>query len=80
VGDLADHLHGLAPGQAVHRDLGEVGPPYPRGTEVGTTGEQGEDMGSGTLVHQEIEQFQRGGIDPVQVFHDEEQWLLHGSA
>ena len=77
---LADDLDSLTLGQPRHRDLGEMCPPGPGGTEVGPTGKQGEDTGGGTLIHQESEQFQRGGIDPVQVFHDKEQGLLGGDA
>jgi hypothetical protein len=31
------------------------------------------------LIDQETAQFQRGRIDPVQVFHDKEQRLLGGN-
>jgi hypothetical protein len=32
------------------------------------------------LIHEEIEQFQGGRIDPVQVFHNKEHRLLRGDA
>jgi hypothetical protein len=80
VGHLADHLLGLAAGQPIDRDLGEVGTPRPGRDEVRTKGEQGEDTGGGALVDQEAEQFQRGGIDPMQVFHHKEHRLLGRNA
>ena len=74
----AGHLRGLAPRQAIERHLGEVRAPRPGRAEVGPTGEQRQDAGGGALVDQEAEQLQRGRIDPVQVFHDEEHRLLGG--
>jgi hypothetical protein len=80
VGHLADHLHGLVVGQLAHRDLSEVRSTRPGRAEVGPTGQQRQDAGGGALVDQEAEEFQRGRIDPVQVFHDQEQGLLGGDA
>ena len=76
----AGHLGGLAPRQARQRHLGEVRAPRPGGAEVGTKGQQRQDAGGGALIDQEAEQLQRGRIDPVQVFHDEEHRLLGGDA
>ena len=80
VGDLADHLHGLALGQPVQRDLGEVRAPRPGRAEVGPKGPQRQDAGGGALIDQEGEQLQGGRIDPVQVFHHKEHRLLGGNA
>ena len=80
MGDLVADLHGLPSGQAGHRDLGEVGAPRPGWGEVGPKGQERQDTGRGTLVDQEAEEFQRGRIDPVQVFHDKEHGLLRGNA
>jgi hypothetical protein len=80
MGDLADHLGGLGAGQPSDRDLGAVGAPGPGWGEVGPKGAQGQDAGSGSLIDQQAEQLQCGGIDPVQVFHHQEHRLLGRNA
>jgi hypothetical protein len=77
---MADHLRGLATRQARQCDLGEVRAPRPGRAEVGPKGPQRQEAGGGALVDQEGEEFQRGRINPVQVFHDKEHRLLGGDA
>src|SRR5262249_34395023 len=76
----AGHLRRLVPRQAWQCYLGQVRAPHPGRAEVGTKGQQYQDARSGALIDQETEQLQRGRIDPVQVFHDKEQRLLHGDS
>jgi hypothetical protein len=64
----------------MQRHLGEVRAPGPRRAEVGPKGEQCQNAGGGALIDQQAEQFQRGWIDPVQVFHDQEHGLPCGDA
>ena len=78
MGHPAGQLGGLSRRQAIERHLGEVRTPRPGRAEVGPTGEQRQDAGGGALIDQEGEQLQCGGVDPVQVFHDEEHRLLGG--
>src|SRR5262249_40841040 len=52
----------------------------PGRAEVRTKGKQRQDADRGALINQETEQLQRGRIDPVQVFHDKEHWLLRRNA
>ena len=54
--------------------------PRPGRAEVRTKGAQRQDAGRGALIDQEAEQFQRGRIDPVQIFHHKEHRLLRGDA
>src|SRR5215831_2585272 len=77
---LPSQLGGLPTRQARQRHLGEVRASPPGRTEVGTKGEQRQDAGGGALIDQQAEKFQRGRIDPVQVFHDKEHRLLGGDA
>ena len=53
--------------------------PSPGRAEVGATGEQGQDTGSGALVNQECQELQRRGVHPMEIFHDEEHRLLGGN-
>ena len=46
--------------------------------KLGATGQQGEDTGCGHLVEEQGEQLQRRGIDPVQVFDNEEDGVVRG--
>jgi hypothetical protein len=64
----------------MQRHLGEVRAPGPGRAEVRPKGEQRQDAGSGALIDQEAEKFQRGWIYPVQVFHDKEHRLLGRNA
>jgi hypothetical protein len=48
----------------------------PGRVKLGPIGEQGQGPGGRSLVDKEAEQFQRGGIDPVQVFEDVQHRLL----
>ncbi len=54
--------------------------PCPGRIKVGPTGEQRQDARGRTLIDEEAEEFQRGRINPVQVFHDKEHGLLDGDA
>ena len=54
----------------------ESRPPRPGRGEVRPKRPQRQDAHRGTLSDEETEQFQRGGIRPVQVFHDKEHRLL----
>src|SRR5262245_11525871 len=45
----------------------------PRGPELGTGGEQYEDARCRHVVDEQMEELRRGGIDPVEVFDDEQQ-------
>jgi hypothetical protein len=76
----ADDLRGLWTRQAMQRHLGKVRAPGPGRAEVGPKGEQRQDAGGGALIDQEAEQLQRGRIDPVQIFHDQEHGLLGRNA
>ena len=76
----AGQLGGLAAWQARQRHLDQVRATDPGRAEVGAKGEQRQDQGGGTLVDHEAEALQRRGIDPMEVFHDEEHRLLGGDA
>ena len=74
----AHQLRSLWTHQAVQRHLGEVGASRPRWAEVGPKGQQRQDAGCRALIDEQAEEFQRGRIDPVQVFYDQEDRLLGG--
>ena len=76
VCDPPDHLCRLVMRQARQRELGEVRAPRPGRGELGAKGQQRQDTRRGTLVEEEREQLQRGGIGPVQIFPDTEHRLL----
>ena len=78
--DPAGHLCCLATWQAMQRYLREVRAPRPGWAEVGTKGQQRQDVGGGVLIDQQAEKLQCGRIDLVQVFHDKEHGLLRGNA
>ena len=65
-------------GKRLQGDLGQVRTSRPRRAEVGPKGQQHQDAGRGPLIDQEAEELERGGIDPVEVFHDKEHRLLDG--
>jgi hypothetical protein len=78
MGDLTNHHRDLLPGQPVQRHLGEVGAPRPGRAEVRAKGQERQDARGRGLINKETEQLQRRRIDPVQVFHDKQHWLLGG--
>ena len=80
MGHPASHLRGLAPRQAIERHLRQVRATGPGRAEVGPKRHQRQDAGGGALIDQEGEQLQRGRIDPVEIFYDEEYGLLSGDA
>ncbi len=50
------------------------------GSRVRKLGQQRQEAGGGALIDQQTEKLQRGGIDPVQIFHHKEHRLLGGNA
>jgi hypothetical protein len=90
--DLVQHLGGqrLATGHLQHQlaDLGtrqsaqtqrvDLRPGAPGWLEAGTGRRQQQQVGRGHLVDQQSQQFKRGRIQPMQVFHHEQDRLARG--
>ena len=53
-----------------------MGPARPGRRKFRATGQEDHDPSGGTLIHQEAEEFERRGIDPVQVFDDTQHRVL----
>ena len=56
----------------------DVGAEAPGRAKLRTIGEQDEDARRRDVVDEQGEELQRGGIDPVQVFDDEQHRLIRG--
>ncbi len=70
----------LAAREPIDHQLSHVRARSPGWTKLRPPGEEHQDRRSGDLIDDETEQLERRGIDPVQVFDDEEQWFAgrHG--
>ena len=75
-GHPRNHRLHLGLGQALQRHGGEMRAQAPRRLKLGPTGQQGQEPGRRPLLHQQGEELQRRGVDPVQVFHHKEDGLL----
>jgi hypothetical protein len=73
-----DHLPHLGAREAAQRQLGEVGPGAPGHLKVRSCRHQQPEAGGRHLVEQQAQPLQRGRIDPVQVFDDQQDRLLCG--
>jgi hypothetical protein len=78
AGHVADHAVGLAAGQPVQGQHGQMGARGPGRLERGSRREHGEQGRRRRLLDQEAQELQRRGIDPVQVFDDEQRGLVAG--
>src|SRR5439155_17817318 len=68
------HFH-LGLGQTLQRQGGQMGAQAPRRRKLRPTRQQGQEPSRWPLVHQQGEKLERRRVDPVQVFHHQEDGL-----